>query len=185
MPRLLMMRHAKSSRDDPELGDYDRPLNERGRNAAAFMGGHLSGQGLVPERILCSSARRTRQTLSRLLDDLDGEIEVRLMRGLYEASASDIVDAVAALGGSRPTMMVIGHNPALQAATVSLIGTGNPMLVRAVETQFSTAAVAVIDFDNRRWSDIRERDGRIVAFFRPRDLMRGGTASGRQEGQSS
>lgn len=178
------MRHAKSSRDDPTLEDYDRPLNERGRGAAAFMGRHLMEQGLAPERILCSNARRARQTLAGLLGELDGEIEARLMRGLYEASASDIVDAVSALGGSRPTVMVIGHNPALQAAATSLIGAGNPMLVRAVETQFATAAIAVIDFDNRRWSDIREKDGRIVAFLRPRDLMRGGEGGPeRQEGE--
>lgn len=174
MLRLLLLRHAKSDWSHAGLSDFQRPLNERGRQAAPEVGAHMARHGLNPDRILCSSAQRTRETLSLVLPALQGEIDIRLTRGLYDASERDYLDTIRAAGGGR-TLLVIGHNPATQATALGLIGGGNPELKRSIASKYPTAALAVIDFDADRWTAVEPGSGRVVAFCLPR-LLAGATA---------
>ncbi len=175
MPRLLLLRHAKSSHDDAAIVDFERPLAARGRRAAAMVGEHVAKHRLSPDKILCSAARRTRETLAQLLPHLIGEAEIRLTRSLYETSRG-YKDVIAAQGGASATLMIIGHNPAMQEAAAALIGAGNPALAAEVSGKFPTAGLAVIDFDFSAWRDLTARSGRIVAFYKPRDLELVGAA---------
>ncbi|MQT11542.1 SixA phosphatase family protein [Segnochrobactrum spirostomi] len=170
MPRLLLLRHAKSSWDAPQLADFDRPLNSRGRRSAPLMGRHIAAHALVPDRIVCSTARRTRETLAGLLPYLATEMDIRMTRDLYDSSASDYLDVIRAFGGSARTLLVIGHNPALQETAIDLVGTGNPTIVDQITSEFPTAALAIIDFPEKKWSEIHPKGGRIVSFFQPREL---------------
>jgi phosphohistidine phosphatase len=174
MLRLLLLRHAKSDWNHAGLSDFQRPLNERGRQAAPEVGAHMARHGLNPDRILCSSAQRTRETLSLVLPALQGEIDIRLTRGLYDASERDYLDTIRTTGGGR-TLLVIGHNPATQATALGLIGGGNPELKRSIASKYPTAALAVIDFDADRWAAVEPGSGRVVAFCLPR-LLAGATA---------
>lgn len=170
MPRLLLLRHAKSSWDAVGLADFDRPLNARGRRAATMMGRHIAAHALAPDRIVCSTARRTRETLAGLLPYLDGETDMRLTRDLYETGSAEYLDVIRAFGGSARVLLVIGHNPAMQDTAVEAVGSGNPVLTEAIRADYPTAALAVIDFPEKRWSEVSPRGGRVVAFFRPREL---------------
>ena len=170
MARLFLLRHAKSSWDDNAGSDFDRPLNLRGRAAAPLMGRHMANHSMRPERVLCSSARRTRETLAGILPYLEGDFEARLMRAVYSQSEGDYLPILRAHGGSVATLMLIGHNPAIQATATALIGRGNPDLTRLVADKYPTAGLAVIDFENNDWSKLQPGSGRIVAFFRPREL---------------
>ncbi|MBT9290619.1 SixA phosphatase family protein [Prosthecodimorpha staleyi] len=170
MPRLMLLRHAKSSWDDDRAEDFERPLNTRGRRAAPLMGRHMATHQLQPQRIVCSSARRTRETLAGLLPYLDEDMELRLTRDLYETSEDRYLDVLRAQGGASRNLLLIGHNPALQDLALTLIGQGNPSLTDDIREKFPTAALAVIDFEARRWVDVEPKSGRIVAFFRPREL---------------
>jgi phosphohistidine phosphatase len=170
MPRLLLLRHAKSSWEALGVADFDRPLSSRGRRAAPLMGRHIAAHALTPDRIVCSTARRTRETLAGLLPYCAGEMDIRLTRDLYDTSAAEYLDVIRAFGGTARVLMVIGHNPAMQETAIELVGTGNPALVAAVGTDYPTAALSVVDFPEKRWSEIAPRGGRIVAFFRPREL---------------
>src|SRR6187200_3248617 len=87
VPRLYLLRHAKSSWDDPGLPDHDRPLAPRGRKAAKRMGAHLRERGIEPQLVLCSSARRTRETVERLALPSGSQVEVE--DGLYAAGSGD------------------------------------------------------------------------------------------------
>ncbi|MBB5755064.1 SixA phosphatase family protein [Prosthecomicrobium pneumaticum] len=175
MPRLLLLRHAKSSWDIAGLADFDRPLAPRGRRAAGLMGEHLATHRLMPDRILCSNARRTRETLAALLPHLDREIDIRLTQALYDRPAGSYIDAIRRDGAAARTLMLIGHNPAIQDAAMMLIGSGNPALSEEIGAKFPTAGLAVIDFAQADWTRIEPRAGRVVAFFRPRDLELVGT----------
>lgn len=168
--RLLLLRHAKSAWDVAGLADFDRPLAARGRRAATMIGEHLSAHRLVPDRILCSSARRTRETLMGLMPMIATDLEIRITRGLYEVGADAYIDTIGALGGSARHLMLIGHNPTMQDTAIELIGSGNPALREEIADKFPTAGLAVIDFDIHKWSELRPRTGRVVAFFRPREL---------------
>lgn len=170
MPRLLLLRHAKSSTDDPRLSDFDRPLGPRGRRAAMLVGEHMAHHHLRPDRILCSAARRTRETLAGLLHLLDGDCAIVLSRSLYEPKKGDYVDLIAANGLGAQTLLVIGHNPAIQETAARLVGAGNKDLASELAAKFPTAGLAVIDFGFGNWRELRPGAGRIVAFFRPRDL---------------
>lgn len=170
MPRLLLLRHAKSSWDDPDADDFARPLSSRGRRAAPLMGRHIAEHGLLPQKILCSTARRTRETLGGILPYLSADMEVRLTRDLYETSEDRYIDLIRAYGATARCVMLIGHNPSIQQAALTLIESGNPSLVEEIEAKFPTAALAVLDFEARRWIDVEAASGRVVAFFRPREL---------------
>lgn len=170
MPRLFLLRHAKSSWDDTALSDFDRPLNIRGRNSAPLMGRHMQDHHLIPDRVLCSSSRRTRDTFAGLLPFLNGDVEVKFLRHLYMAAEGDYLSLIAKHGEAAKALLVIGHNPAIQSTALALIGRGNPDLRKQIEEKFPTAALAVIDFDEADWNKVTGGSGRIVAFFRPREL---------------
>lgn len=175
MPRLLLLRHAKSAWDDPGLSDFDRPLNARGRRAAPLMGRHMAEHALSPDLVLCSTARRTRETFACLLPFLAHDMTVRFTRALYDTTDRDYLDVLRREGGQTRTLLLIGHNPALQALAVALVGSGNPALMAEIGATYPTAGLTIIDFPERGWADIRPEGGRIVAFFRPRELEAVGT----------
>lgn len=166
MPRLLLMRHAKSHRDE-DIDDFDRPLAERGHRDAPRMGRHMAGLGLVPRRVLASSALRTRETLAALVPCFAADCEIRLTHDLYLAGEDETIDQIRGHGGNAATLLVLGHEPGLTRTALALIGTGHPTLLEDLETKFPTAGVAVIDFPAVRWVDVESQSGTLVAFLRP------------------
>ena len=168
MPRLLLLRHAKSSWDAVSTDDFDRPLNRRGHDAAPVMGSHIAVHGFAPDKILCSSARRTRETLAALLPYLDEDVEIRLSRELYLSGEDRTIDQIRAHGGNAATLLVIGHNPGLQETALALIGDGEPAIRDRVAEKFPTAGLVVIDFPAMKWVDIEPKTGKAVAFLKPR-----------------
>ena len=173
MLRLFLLRHAKSSWDSGAATDFDRPLNGRGRGAAPLIGTFMAEQGLVPQRILCSAAQRTRETLALVLPHFAADMTVSVTRRLYGADASGYLDAIRAFGEAAPAVMVIGHNPATEDLAMILSGTGNEAAMDAIRVKYPTAALAVIEFDTARWADIGPGAGRLAAFVPPRALKFG------------
>ncbi|MCW5718434.1 MAG: histidine phosphatase family protein [Bauldia sp.] len=179
MPRLLLLRHAKAAAGSLGAPDFDRPLTAQGRRSATLVGEHIARHRLEPDRILCSTSRRTRETLAALLPHLAGDADMRMARILYEPAAGHYCDIVGRYGLTANTLLVIGHNPGMQETAEMLIGSGSGDLREAAVTRFSTAALAVIDFEETRWDEVVRNSGRIVAFFRPRDLeLVGGEGGG-------
>ena len=169
--QLLLLRHAKSSRDDPALADIDRPLAQRGVEAAAYMGAAMAAAGRTPARILCSPARRTRETLlgvlQQLLPRMPEEANISLNPGLYTGTHQSYLNLVRAHGATAPLLLVIGHNPSIQEFAVEVIGSGD--LKQVVSTKFPTGALSVIDFAIERWSDLQPGTGHITDFVEPQD----------------
>ncbi len=117
--RLFVLRHAKSSWDDPGLDDHERPLAPRGRRATELLSRYVRSHGIAPALVLCSTARRTRETLEGVAPggrvDIDGD--------LYGADAEDILERLRRVPADTPSVMVIGHNPALQMLVLRLART--------------------------------------------------------------
>ena len=101
--RLLLLRHAKSDWGSADLADIDRPLNSRGKAAAVTMARYLKENGLQPDRILCSTAQRTRETLARLLPCLQQEAKIHLIYDLYRQSEDDYTALIGKHGGRAQT----------------------------------------------------------------------------------
>lgn len=174
MKELLLLRHAKSSRDDPKLDDHDRPLNVRGARDAKAMGAYLAAQGFSPALVLCSSARRTRDTLALISPFLPATHETRIEQALYLASASALLSRLRAVSDDVPSVMLCGHNPGLQVLALQLArknGTAEERKRRAaIEEKLPTCALAVLRFRDRRWSALKEGTGRLVALVLARTL---------------
>ncbi|WP_181702319.1 SixA phosphatase family protein [Chthonobacter albigriseus] len=170
MARLFLLRHAKSSWDGSGVPDFDRPLNIRGRASAPLMGRHMVDHALVPEKILCSSARRTRETLAGLLPHFPGDMSIDVMRSIYTASEGTYVPILRKHGGTARSLLLVGHNPSIQDTALAVIGHGNPEFIEQIREKFPTAGLAVIDLPTDDWADLKPGSGRIIAFFRPREL---------------
>lgn len=170
MSRLVLMRHAKSDRGDLDLDDFDRPLSDRGLETAPHMGRHMTALGLAPQRILCSAALRSRETLAGLIPALPADCEIRVTRDLYMAGEDETIDQIRGHGVGATTLLVIGHEPGLTHTALALIGAGHPSLIEDLEAKFPTAGIAVIDFPAIRWVDVELKSGKLVAFLRPRTI---------------
>jgi phosphohistidine phosphatase len=162
---LLLLRHAKSSRDDERLADFDRPLARRGLKAAPRMGRLLAEQGMRPERILCSPAVRTRQTLELFTEAAALDVPATFAEDLYEADVASILEVVSQAPADCRTLLVVGHNPGLEETLAVLTGTAEHL---------PTGALVQIELPCDDWSCVAPGDslprGRQVHLWKPRDL---------------
>jgi phosphohistidine phosphatase len=166
MHRLLLLRHAKSSWDDPSLADRDRPLAPRGHRAAARMANHLRSDVPRPDLVLCSPALRTRETLDRMSNAF-GDAEVVVDDELYGAGEGELLERLRAVDDRFETVAVIGHNPGIHDLAIALAGSGAEL--DRMEAKFPTGALAVLAFD-RLWRDVSPGGGLLEAFVTPKDL---------------
>lgn len=163
MRQLLLLRHAKSSWDDPKLPDHARPLNSRGRRAAEAVRGVLDELGVAPELVLVSSARRTLQTLAAL-EPWRVAPRVEPLDALYLASAADMLSVLREAGGEASCVMLVGHNPGLHELALLLSGEGSDHEQRAsLEEGYPTAALAVLSVEGG-WSGLRPGGGALRRF---------------------
>ncbi|RUU81093.1 histidine phosphatase family protein, partial [Mesorhizobium sp. M7A.F.Ca.MR.362.00.0.0] len=109
MKQLLLLRHAKSSWDDPDLDDFDRPLAERGVKAARSIGRELAARGWLPDLALVSPALRTRDTWRLVAAELPVQPRIAFVEALYDASAADILSQIGQTDASSGSLLVIGH----------------------------------------------------------------------------
>jgi phosphohistidine phosphatase len=168
MKRVYLLRHAKSSWKDRSLADRDRPLAGRGRRAAEAMARHLEAEGIRPDLVLCSPARRTRETLERVEPAFGNRIDARLDESLYGASEPELFDLLAALPRDVESVMLIAHNPGIEELALSLASEGEGL--PRMREKYPTAALATIDLPAGRWSEIERGGGELVAYVRPGDL---------------
>jgi len=169
MLRLLLLRHAKSSWSDPAKPDFDRPLNSRGRAAAPMMGRFMADNGHVPQRVICSTAQRARETLALILPNFVSDMEVSFTRRLYEADGEGYLKAVQS-GGTANTLMLVGHNPSMEDVAMILAPDGDAAGLRLLREKFPTCGLAVIEFDAPRWSETGPGGGRLAAFHTPKAI---------------
>jgi phosphohistidine phosphatase len=163
---LYLLRHAKSSWDEPGLDDRERPLNKRGRRAAKAMARHLRDEGVAPQLVLCSPAVRTRQTLERIEPAL-GKRRVQVEPALYGAGVGELLAQVRAVPERLDSVLVIGHNPGLQDLAVGLARPGPG--TEELAAKFPTAALATLAFRGR-WKELDAGGAELVGYVRPRDL---------------
>lgn len=168
MRRLILLRHAKSAYPEG-VPDHDRPLNERGSAAAPRMGAYLAAEGLRPDHVMVSPARRTIETWEGIARELHG-IAAETVSSLYEAQALRVLDAVRSAPEAAGSLMVIGHNPGLRDLALLLIGSGVARSRAALREKFPTAALAVIDFEVVSWTAIGRAAGRLERFVSPKGL---------------
>jgi phosphohistidine phosphatase len=166
------MRHAKSSWDQPELPDHERPLNGRGRAAAAAMGEAMRGLGLAPDMVLVSTARRTLQTLEAL-EPWDETPLIEPIDTLYLATAAHLLTVLRGVTETTRSVLLLGHNPGLHDLACQLMGDdaarfANPD-AQALTEGFPTGALAEFSLPHP-WHALDAGTARLTRLIRPRDL---------------
>jgi phosphohistidine phosphatase len=166
--KLFVLRHAKSSWEDPGLDDHERPLAPRGRQATAVIAEYLRANAIEPELVLCSSSRRTLETLEGVKPTGERLIEPEL----YAADTSGVIERLRRVPERVGSVMLIGHNPAVQTLVLRLAtgGEGSSGVgLGEVRRKFPTAALATLTFDGA-WSELGPSAASLTAFVRPKQL---------------
>ncbi len=162
MKTLLIMRHAKSSWKDENLADHDRPLKKRGEYDAIQMGERIRKQGLTPQRILSSTAKRALQTAELFAEACHYEARIIATRQFYGAEPEKFVDILRQLDDADECVMIVGHNPDLEMLLERLTG--------ALES-LPTAAIAQVALPIETWAELNaETRGRLVQLLAPNGL---------------
>ena len=168
MRTLYLLRHAKSSWSDDTLPDRERPLAPRGRRDGKRIAKHLTQLQIQPELVLCSPAKRTRETLELLRPALGEAGTTRPEAELYAASSDQLLERIRAVPAAVVTLMVIGHNPGLQQLALALASSGAEL--ERLRAKFPTAALATLTIANTPWSQLAEADAMLAAYVVPKQL---------------
>jgi phosphohistidine phosphatase len=161
MKTLFLLRHAKSSWADPQLSDFDRPLNERGLRAAPFMGEIMRNRGYRPEVIISSPASRAKNTALLVAGALGTAEGVQFEGRLYEASPQTFLSVARSIPDDYSSAMLVGHNPGTEGFVRLLTGKREPM---------PTAALAVIEIAVELWADTDMGGGNLKEVLRPKEI---------------
>jgi phosphohistidine phosphatase len=167
--QLLLLRHAAARYDDPALDDHDAPLSDEGRGALSRLGGFLSERGYRPARVLCSSARRTRETVEGLAPWLGGEPALEVLPELYLASPGRLLAHIAAAPSEATTLLVVAHNPGIGSLAHYFAEGADPALRQQIRNSFPPAAFAAFGSPAPAWSGF-ESSRSLLEFVRPNDL---------------
>lgn len=170
MKTVLLLRHAKSSWEDSSLDDYERPLDPRGIRAAGKVGRHMATEGLIPDRVLCSGARRARETWEMVSAFLDARIPVEVLPAIYHGSADTVKALIQRLPDSDQNVLLVGHNPTFHHLASTLVAAGPEDAMAELRSKYPTGALAVLDFEVPSWNRVKLGTGHLRAFIRPRTL---------------
>lgn len=169
MKRLWLLRHAKSSWDHPDLPDRLRPLAPRGIRAAKAMARHLRASAVAPDLVLCSPARRAVETWERVAPGVPADTTVEIDEAIYQAEGDELLARLREVPSAIGSVLLVGHNPALQDLAVDLVGSGDPGLRERLVTKFPTGALATLEVPGG-WHDLTWGAASLVAFVVPREL---------------
>ncbi len=171
MRTLVLLRHAKSSWADPDLEDFDRPLNQRGRLAAPLMGAWLVERGLRPDIVFSSSSARTRETWERARVAFPDPPPVEETDRLYHAAPDAMLAILRGAPAEAACVLMIGHQPGIGAFARRLSAPEQPAHCARAFQKFPTAAAAVLTFDVADWGEVDYGAGRFTQFAVPGELV--------------
>ncbi|MCI0436165.1 MAG: histidine phosphatase family protein [Gemmatimonadetes bacterium] len=169
MKTVMLLRHAKSSWDDASLPDFQRPLAERGHDAAPRLGEYMANEGLRPDAVLCSGARRAVETWEHIAPLLNVE-RVQVDDTLYMASGDAVLAWLRNLPDTIGSVLLIGHNPGFEELARRLVGDGRKKALKRMRKKYPTGALAVLTFDGDAWSALGDGGGYLDRFVRPKDV---------------
>ena len=170
MRRLMLLRHAKSDWTAPGARDHDRPLNPRGREAAAKMGAYMARHALAPDLVAASTATRVRETLEQVLPAFEAAPKVLYDKRLYEAGGDVLLAAIKETPQRVHSLLLVAHNPGMAELAALLMASGDVEARQRLIEKFPTGGLAVIDFALDDWSKLHPKAGRLDRFVIPRTL---------------
>ncbi len=169
MKRLLLLRHAKAAPGDG-YDDFERELTESGGADAARMGDFLASQGLAPDLVVYSGARRTRETAEIVMGRWPSAVEARQDNGIYDATRHLILAMLRRLPDDAGCVMIVGHNPGMGEVANALAGKGEKPERLRLAAKYPTCGLAVLEFDGPSWANLSAHGAKLDRFVTPAEL---------------
>jgi phosphohistidine phosphatase len=166
---LYLLRHAKSSWNNSQLSDHDRPLAKRGHEATVVLRSHMVSAKVSPAIILCSTARRAQETLEGVKGAFEDDVAVWSDPGLYGADDDELLAVLREVPATVPSAMIVGHNPGLQDLALTLARDGDPTALARLHGKFPTGALATLTIPDT-WATLARDGARLEALVVPRQL---------------
>lgn len=170
MKTLYLLRHAKAEAGDKHMSDADRPLAKRGIEACAHVGAYMKEKNYIPDYIVSSPSTRTRQTVKHIENAMNISIGCSYEPKLYLASESEIIRQIHRVGNARHALLVVGHNPGMHLAALALSVPTFNASHEMLQMKYPTAALAVLQFNVKDWTEVESEKGTLMDFVVPRDL---------------
>ncbi len=170
MKTLTLLRHAKSSWDDPAARDFDRPLNARGQKAAITMGREMRALGLAFDAMVSSPAVRAIETVAGVAEGYGAPLRPTLDPRIYLATPAILLDLVREADDKADRLLLVGHNPGFERLAMLLTRDDDNGPRAELAVKYPTAALAEIVLEAARWDEVAAGAGRLTRFIRPRDL---------------
>lgn len=167
MKTLVLLRHGKSSWENPALRDFDRPLTPRGRSAAELMGEELHRRGLHFDLVLASPARRATETLQLFERAFGEDLNIRFDDDVYAASWRTLLKIVQRTERKVGSLLIVGHNPGLQNLAVELAGKDEA----GMGSHFPTGTTALLGLAVKGWKDVQPGTGTLDLFLKPKEVL--------------
>ncbi len=168
MLTLMLLRHAKAEPGSARLADQDRPLSGRGQSDAPRMGAWISEHDLVPDLVVCSTARRTRETLTLVTPAFGRDVPASFDPAVYEATTARLLTVLRRTPAAPRRLMLIGHNPGLEDLALDLMGDAEPGVAERLRAKFPTCGLAVLDLPVAAWAQLTPRSARLTQYMAPR-----------------
>jgi phosphohistidine phosphatase len=170
MKRLSVLRHAKSSWDDPDLDDLDRPLNDRGWKAARRIGKEMDRRQTQIDLVIASPATRVRETIQGVREKFRMDAEIHFETKMYRASDATLLSLLRSLPETAHAPLLVGHNPGLERLVIELTSDDECGLRERIAHEFPTAALALIELPAHGWADVEPGSGCIVELLLAKEL---------------
>ena len=172
---LTLLRHAKSSLAHLGQADIDRPLNDRGKRDALAIGRHMASLNLEPQLVLCSPARRAKDTWEIVAKKLKTSPAIKIEPNIYDfGDGAALMELLRRQGRDAKSILLVGHNPSVEGLAQKLVERGSDQLRERLANKFPTATFAVISLDLENWKAVKGASGTLLHFVRPKDIL--GTA---------
>ena len=180
---LFLFRHAKSSWSDETLDDFDRPLNKRGKKSAQVMGQYFVSQGVQPDMVVCSKAKRCKATLKLLLKQGFAPHSQVFQNQFYLATSDKLLQVIKNTPETVKSLMIIGHNPGLETLAIKLCKDINNPDYLSIRKKFPTAAFVHLKIElgatsrdclNQGWSHLAPNSGTLYCYQTPKQLLGSG-----------
>jgi len=171
MKNLYLLRHAKSSWENTGLDDYDRTLNARGQRAAMVMGVYFAQEQIRPDLILCSSARRTLETLDQVRPRIPGKPVLSIEKELYLASSAELLKRLQKIDQEIGSVLVLGHNPGLEELARLLFGKQKSEATERLVAKYPTGGLATLTANIDVWGSLKAGGAKLQTFVIPKGLV--------------
>ena len=167
---LYILRHAKAEIGTASQDDHDRGLNNQGTDACAVMGGYFLKHEILPELVLCSTAKRTRETWQHIGSFYAHAPKVEYSDRLYLASTNEMLNQIALVPEPVQRLMIVAHNPGLHQLSLTLAKSGNEQAIDTLALKLPTCSLVAFEFAESSWKNITRAHGEMKAFVTPKML---------------